>query len=75
VELSSHDFKENKSVLIKVEHGQKLDPLWKGPYKIKKVQGSNAVIQELGKRKHQEVHINWLKPYFSSLSGVDNAAT
>jgi hypothetical protein len=51
-----------------------LDPLWKGPYEIKRIQGSNAVIQELGKRKHKEVHINRLKPYFPhSLS--ENAAT
>jgi hypothetical protein len=62
VEFSSHDFKENELVLLKVQNRQKLDPLWKGPYEIKKVQGSNAVIQELGKRKHQEVPINRLKP-------------
>jgi hypothetical protein len=47
-----------------------LDPLWKGPYEIKKIQGSNAVIQEVSKRKPQKVHINRLKPYFSSLSGI-----
>jgi hypothetical protein len=51
-----------------------LDPLWKGQYEIKRIQSSNAVIQELGKRMHQEVHINRLKPYFlHSLS--ENAAT
>jgi hypothetical protein len=71
--FSNYDFKENDLVLLKVEHKQKLDQLWKGPYEIKKIRGSNAVIQELGKRKHQEVHINRLKPYFSSLSGVGNA--
>jgi hypothetical protein len=49
------------------------DPLWKGPYEIKKIEGSNAIIQEVGKRKHQTVHINRLKPYFSSLS--ENPAT
>jgi hypothetical protein len=47
-----------------------LDPLWKGPFEIKEVRGSNAVVQELGKRKRQEVHTNRLKPYFSSVAGV-----
>jgi hypothetical protein len=59
--------------LLKVENGQKLDPLWKGPYEIKKIQGSNAIIQEAVKKKHQEVCINTLNPYISSLS--ENAAT
>jgi hypothetical protein len=56
VKLNSYDFKENYLALLRVENRQKLDPLWKGPYKIKRIQGSNAVIQELGKQKHQEVH-------------------
>jgi hypothetical protein len=73
VKYTDHDFKENNLALLKVESRQKLDPLWKGPYEIKKIQGSNAIIQEIGKRKHQEVNINRLKPYFSSLS--ENAAT
>jgi hypothetical protein len=42
---------------LKVENKQKLDPLWKGPYEIEKIQGSNAVIQEVGTQMHQ-VHIN-----------------
>jgi hypothetical protein len=73
VKSNDYDFNEKDLVLLKVENRQKLDPLWKGPYEIRKIQGSNAVIQELGKRRHQEVHINRLKPYFSSLSGVENA--
>jgi hypothetical protein len=51
-----------------------MDPLWKGPYEIKEIRGSNAVIQEIGKRKHQEVHINRLKTYFSSLSSISENA-
>jgi hypothetical protein len=67
-------FKENDLALLKIENRQKLDPLWKGPYEIKEIKGSNAIIQEVGKRKHYEVHINRLKLYFShSLS--ENAAT
>lgn len=73
VTSNSINFKENDLVLLRVESRQKLDPMWKGPYEIKKVRGSNAVIQAVGKRKHQEVHMNRLKPYFSSLS--ENAAT
>jgi hypothetical protein len=74
VKSNGYDFKENDLVLVRVENRQKLDPLWKGPYEIKEIKGSNAIIQELGTRKHQEVHINRLKPYFShSLS--ENAAT
>jgi hypothetical protein len=69
VEFNEVNFKENHLVLLRVEHRQKLDPLWKGPYEIKKVKGSNAVIQEVGKRKNQGVHINRLKQYFSPISG------
>lgn len=58
MECNEHAFIEDDLVLLKVEARQKLNPLWKGPYEVKKIKGSNAVIQELGKRKHQEVHIN-----------------
>ncbi|PNF16929.1 hypothetical protein B7P43_G03694 [Cryptotermes secundus] len=64
VKSNSYEFMENDLALLRIENRQKLDPLWKGPYEIKKIQGSNAVIQELGKRRHQEIHINRLKPYF-----------
>lgn len=72
---SGYDFKENDLALLNIENVQKLDSLCKGPCEIKKILSSNAVIQELGKRSHQEVHISRLKLYFSSLSGVENAAT
>jgi hypothetical protein len=72
VSFNSYEFKVNDLVLLRTENRQKLDPLWKGPYEVKQIQGSNAVIQETGKRKHQEVHINRLKPYISSLSGIDH---
>jgi hypothetical protein len=72
VKSNCHDFKVNDLALLKVENRQKLDPLWKGPYEIKEVKGSNAVVQEVGKRKRQEIHINRLKPYFYSIS--ENAA-
>jgi hypothetical protein len=73
VKSNEHLFKENYLVLLRMEARQKLGPLWKGPFEIKEVRGSNAVIQELGKRKRQEVHTNRLKPYFSSVAGVKHA--
>jgi hypothetical protein len=69
VKSSGYDFKENALALLKIENRQKLDQLCKGPCEIKTIVSSNAVIQELDKRKHQEVHIKKLK-----LSGVENAA-
>jgi hypothetical protein len=73
VKSNGYDFKENDLALLQVENRQRFDQLWKGPYEIKRIQGSNAVIQELGKRKHQKVNIR-LKPYFSN-SLSENAAT
>jgi hypothetical protein len=73
VKSNEHAFIENNLLLLKVEARQKLDPLWKGPCEVKKIKGSNAVIQELGKRKCQEIHIYSLKPYFSSLTGDEYA--
>jgi hypothetical protein len=75
VKYNEESFKENDLLLLRVEARQKLDPLRKGPFEIKEVQGSNAVIQELGKRKHHRVHANRLKPYFSSVAGGKNAVT
>jgi hypothetical protein len=74
VQFNEYVFKENDLALLKVENRQKLDPLWKGPYEIKRIEGSNAVIQEVGKRKQYEVRINRLKPYFSH-SFSENATT
>jgi hypothetical protein len=49
VKHSDCEFKENDLVLLRVENRQKLDPLWKGPYEIKEMKNSNAIIQEEGK--------------------------
>jgi hypothetical protein len=68
VKHNDYEFKENELVLLRVENRHKLDPLWKGPYETKEIRNSNAIIQEVGKRKHQEVHVNRFKPYFSSIS-------
>jgi hypothetical protein len=73
VKSCDHEYKKDDLVLLRVETRQKLEPLWRGPYEIKEVKRPNAVIQELGKRKHQEVHMNRLKPYFSSITGEKNA--
>lgn len=68
---NSVNFNVNDLVLLKVEARHKLEPIWKGPYEIKEMKGPNAIIQELGKRKHQEVHTNRLKTYFSSFVGKE----
>jgi hypothetical protein len=75
VKSNEYEFKKDDLVLLRVEQRQKLEPLWKGPYEIKEIQGPNAVVQELGKRKEQKLHINRLKPYFSSISGTKNEPT
>jgi hypothetical protein len=59
-------------VLLRVEARHKLGPLWRGPYEVEELRRPNAVIQEVGKRKKQEIHINRLKPYFSTLSGEED---
>jgi hypothetical protein len=56
VKFNDHDFKENDLILLNVENRHKLDPLWKGPYEIKKSKVSNAAIQEIGKRKHKSAY-------------------
>jgi hypothetical protein len=75
VKSNEYSFKDNYLVLLRVETRQKLEPLWKGPFEIQEIKRPNAVIQGVGKRKKQEVHINRLKPYFSSLSGAKDAST
>jgi hypothetical protein len=72
VKSCDHEYKRDDLVLLRVETRQKLEPLWKGPYEIREVKRPNAVIQEIGKRKHQEVHMNRLKHYFSSITGEKN---
>jgi len=67
VKSNAIEFKENDIVLLKVEARGKLEPLWKGPYEIRKIEWPNATIQEIGKRRHQVVHTNRLKQYHSSL--------
>jgi hypothetical protein len=68
---NDYEFKVNDMVLLRIEARQKLEPLWKGPYEIKELKRPNAIIQEVGKRKRQEVHINRLKPYFPLSGGED----
>jgi hypothetical protein len=64
---NDYDFKVNDLVLLRVEARHKLQPLWQGPYELKELKRPNVVIQEVGKRKKQEVHLNRLKPYFTTL--------
>jgi hypothetical protein len=39
VKSKGYDFKENYLASLRVENKQKLEPLWKGPYLIKKIEG------------------------------------
>jgi hypothetical protein len=41
---------------------------------IQEIGRPNEIIQELGKSKKQEVHMNRLKLYLASLSGVKDAS-
>jgi hypothetical protein len=74
IKSNEYGFKENDLVLLRVETRQKLEPLWKGPFEIQEIKRPNAIIQGVGKRKKQEVHINRLKPDFSSLSRAKDAS-
>jgi RNase H-fold protein (predicted Holliday junction resolvase) len=47
VRSNCYEFKESDLALLRVEARQKLEPLWKGPFEIKSIKGSNAVIQDL----------------------------
>jgi hypothetical protein len=73
VKSNEYNFNTNDLVLLRIETRQKLEPSWKGPFEIQEMKKPNAIIQELGKRKKREVHINRLKPYFSSLSEARDA--
>jgi hypothetical protein len=74
VKSNEWEFKENDLVLLRVETRHKLEPLWKGPFEIQEIRRPNAIIQGIGKRKKEEVHMNRLKPCFSSVSGANDAS-
>jgi hypothetical protein len=52
-------------VLIYNEQRKKLDPLWKGPYEIKEIKGTNVTLIKIGTtgKKQVEIHVNRTKPY------------
>jgi hypothetical protein len=68
---NDYEFKESDMVLLRVEVRRKLRPSWRGLYEVKELRRPNVVIQEVGKRKKQEIHVNRLKPYFATLSGEE----
>jgi hypothetical protein len=73
VKSNEYEFKNNDLVLLRAEARQKLDPLWEGQFEIQKINIPNAIIQGIGKRKRHEVHLNRQIPYFSSVSGTEDA--
>jgi hypothetical protein len=51
-------------VLIKNEQKKyKLDSLWEGPFEVKRVEYPNLIIQRVGKRKRERLHMNRAKMF------------
>jgi hypothetical protein len=71
-------------VLVYNEQRKKLDPLWKGPYEMKEIKGTNVTLNKIGTTGKTQVntHVNrtkrmlqgWLKEHgqvsCSSLGGI-----
>jgi hypothetical protein len=56
------DIKINDLILVKKgQRKHKLDSIWEGPYEVKELKYPNVVIQRIGKRKHEKVHMNQVK--------------
>jgi hypothetical protein len=62
-------------VLIQKEQRKhKLDSLWEGPFEVKRVEYPNLIIQRIGKRKRERVHMNRAKIFYY-LEDEQNVAT
>jgi hypothetical protein len=58
----NEDIKVNDLILLKKEQRKhKLDPVWEGPYEVKELRYPNLIIQRVGKRKREKVHMNQVK--------------
>lgn len=57
------DLKINDEVLITNENREKLDPLYKGPYTVKSLDGANAVLIDMHKKTEIKIHKNRLIKY------------
>jgi hypothetical protein len=58
----NRDIKVNDLILLKKEQRKhKLDSVWDGPYEVKELKYPNLVIQRIGKRKRENVHMNQVK--------------
>jgi hypothetical protein len=59
------DIKVNDLILVKKEQRKhKLAPLWQGPFEVKQIEYPNLVIQRIGKRKREKVHMNQVKMFY-----------
>lgn len=58
--VNSGNFNIGDKVLIRSEEGTKLDPVYKGPFIIKDIEGLNAIIVDLSKKSNITVHKNRL---------------
>jgi hypothetical protein len=66
----------NDLVLVKREQRKhKLDPLWEGPFEVKEIDYPNLVIQRIGKRKREKVHMNQAKMFYCLQKEQDEAAS
>ncbi|PNF31840.1 hypothetical protein B7P43_G08901 [Cryptotermes secundus] len=72
----SKDIKLNDLILVKKEQRKhKLEPIWEGPYEVKELKYPNLVIQRVGKRKREKVHMNQIKMFHCSQENQDEVTS
>jgi hypothetical protein len=70
------DIRVNDLILLKKEQRRhKLDPVWEDPYEVKELEYPNLVIQRVGKRKREKVHLNQVKMFHCSQENQDEVAS
>jgi hypothetical protein len=63
-EESGKEIEINDLILLKQEQRRhKLDPVWDGPFEVIGVKYPNLIIQKLGRRKREKVHMNRAKMF------------
>jgi hypothetical protein len=62
-------------LLRKEQRKHKLDPLWDGPFEVRRFEYPNLVIQRLGRRKQERVQMNPVKRFYCSREGDDEVAS
>jgi hypothetical protein len=73
---SGKEIETDDLILLKKEQRKhKLDPLWRGPFEVKAVEYPNLIIQRLGRRKREKVHMNRVKMFHCSQEERDEVAS